>query len=89
MFKNLFHDYIYPVAVFCGGMIGVGFMSLPYVALKSGWALMLGYFLIVVGIVLVVNLIFAEISLKTPDHKRFPGFVGYHLGKWAKYFSLL
>ena len=45
MFKNLFKDYVYPIAAFSGGMIGVGFLSLPYIAMRSGIWLMLGYFL--------------------------------------------
>jgi len=85
---NLFKDYIYPVAVFSGGMIGVGFLSLPYIAMKSGIWVMLGYFLILTALVVAINLIFCEISLKTPDFKRFPGFVGHYLGKWAKLLAL-
>lgn len=83
MLKNLFKDYVYPIAVFSGGMIGVGFLSLPYVAMRSGIWLTFLYFLVLTGLVAAINLIFAEISLKTPDYKRFPGFAKYHLGKWG------
>lgn len=89
MLKDLFKNYIYPVAVFCGGMIGVGFLSLPYIASKTGIWLMFGYFLVLTGLVVAINLIFCQISLKTPDFKRFPGFVGHYLGKWAKAFSMV
>jgi amino acid permease len=89
MFKNLFKDYIYPVAVFAGGTIGVGFLSLPYITIKVGIWMMLFYFLIITAIVLLINLIFCKISLKTPDFKRFPGFVEYYLGKWPKVFTLI
>lgn len=89
MFNNLFKDYIYPIAVFSGGMIGVGFLSLPYIALKSGIWLMLGYFLVLTALIIAINLIFCQISLKTPDFKRFPGFVGYYLGGLAKQFAMV
>lgn len=89
MIKNLFKNYIAPISVFAGGMIGVGFLSLPYIAKQTGILIMLAYFLILTVLVVCINLIFAEISLKTPDFKRFPGFVGYYLGKPAKIFSLL
>jgi len=89
MFKDLFKDYIYPIAVFSGGMIGVGFLSLPYIALQSGIWLMLLYFLVLTALVVAINLIFCQISLKTPDFKRFPGFVGHYLGKWAKFFTMI
>lgn len=89
MFKNLFKDYIYSIAVFSGGMIGVGFLSLPYIAMKAGIWIMLGYFIVLTSLVILINLIFCDISLKTPDFKRFPGFVGHYLGKWAQGFTMI
>lgn len=88
MKSNIFKDYIYPIAVFSGGMIGVGFLSLPYIAMKSGIWITLAYFLILTALVIVINLIFCDISLKTPDFKRFPGFVGHYLGKWAELLAM-
>lgn len=89
MFKNILKNYVYPIALFSGGMIGVGFLSLPYIAMKAGIWLMAGYFLILTTLVVVVNLIFCQISLKTPDFNRFPGFVGHYLGKWPKFFTMV
>jgi len=89
MFKGVFKNYIYPMVVFAGGMIGVGFLSLPYVVMKAGIWVMLFYFVAITAIVLLINLIFADLSLKTPDFKRFPGFVGYYLGKWPKAVAML
>ncbi len=86
---EIFKKYVYPVAVLVGSIIGVGIFSLPYVALKSGIWLMLGYFLALIFITVVVHLAFAEISLKTPDFKRFPGFANFHLGKWGGALALL
>jgi len=87
--RNLFKDYIYPIAVFSGGMVGVGFLSLPYIAMKAGIWLTLIYFLVLTALIIVIDLIFAEISLKTPDFKRFPGFVGHYLGKYAEALAIL
>jgi len=81
--RELFSNYIYPISALAGSIIGVGIFSLPYVASKAGIWPMLGYFLVLTLIILVLHLIFTEISLKTPDFKRFPGFVSHHLGKWA------
>jgi len=89
MFKDLFKNYIYPIAVFSGGMIGVGFLSLPYITLQTGIWLMLCYFLIITALIVVINLIFCKLSLKTPDFKRFPGFVGYYLGKWGEIYAMV
>jgi len=84
MLKDLFKNYVYPVATLAGSIIGVGIFSLPYVAMKAGIWLTLGYFLVLTLIIIIIHLVFTEISLKTPDFKRFPGFVGHHLGKFAE-----
>ena len=89
MVKDLFRDYIYPIAVFSGGMVGVGFLSLPYIAMKSGIWLTFGYFVALTALVVFINLIFCDISLQTPDFKRFPGFVGHYLGKWPQAFTMV
>ncbi len=78
---NFFRNYAFPVATISGSIIGVGFFSLPYIALKTGIFVMLFYLVILTALVLFLHLIFAKISLKTPDFKRFPGFVGYFFGK--------
>lgn len=88
-YKKLFKNYILPVSTISGSIIGVGFFSLPYIASKVGIYLMLLYFIVLTIIVLLIHLIFGEISLRTPDKKRFPGFVGYYLGKIPEAFSFV
>lgn len=80
----MFTRYVYPVATMAGGIIGVGFLSLPYITLQVGVWPMLACFLLVGGLVMCIHLMFAQVSLKTPDYKRFPGFVGFYLGKPAE-----
>lgn len=80
--SNLFNKYVLPIATLCGTIVGVGFFSLPYITMKVGLWPMLFYFLVLTGLVVSIHLIFSQVSLKTPDFKRFPGFVKFHLGKW-------
>ncbi len=85
-------EYAYPGAVFMGGTIGVGFLALPYVASKVGIWVMLAYMIVMAVVIASINIIFAKISAKTPDFKRFPGFVGYYFGEkaqWLVAFSLI
>jgi len=77
MFKKL----LYSVATLAGTMIGVGFFALPYIASKVGFFVILGYFLVLGVLVFLVHLFFAELSIHTPDFKRFPGFAKYYLGE--------
>lgn len=89
MLRDIFRNYVYPIATFSGGMIGVGFLSLPYVALQTGIWVMLLYFLVLTALVVVINSIFCRISLETPDFKRFPGFVAHYLGRRAGAFTMV
>ncbi len=84
MIKDLFNNYIYPVVTLSASIIGAGFLSLPYITLKVGIFTMLFYFAVLTALVLFLHLIFGEICLRTPDFKRWPGFVGFYLGKGAK-----
>ena len=61
MIKGLFKNYIYPIAVFSGGMIGVGFLSLPYIASQVGMIVMLGYFVVITALMILVNLMTVDL----------------------------
>src|SRR3989344_3784389 len=84
MLKNIFKNYVYPIATLSGSIIGVGFLSLPYVASKVGMVAMFFYFVVLTALMIFIHMIVGQISLKTPDFKRWPGFVGYYLGKFPK-----
>lgn len=75
---------IYAIATLSGTIIGVGIFSLPYITLKVGFWVMLGYFLVLGSLVILVHLFFGELALNTPDYKRLPGFAKIYLGKWAE-----
>lgn len=75
--------WVYPVSTLSGTIIGVGLFSLPFVTLKAGSWLMLGYFLILGSLVILLHLLFAEVALRTPDRLRLPGYVKIHLGEWG------
>jgi tyrosine-specific transport protein len=80
---------IYSIATLSGTTVGVGIFSLPYIALKTGLLVVLGYFLVLGSIVILVHLIYGELALATPDFKRLPGFAKFHLGKWGEKVSLI
>lgn len=78
---ELLRNYIYPVATLSGTIIGVGLFSLPYITSKVGIWIMLIYFVVLGGLVILIHSIFGEISLETKDFKRLPGFAKIHLGR--------
>jgi len=79
---------IYSVSTLVATIVGVGIFSLPYVTAKVGLPVMLIYFFALSALLLLLYLMFAEISLATPDYKRLPGFAEYHLGPLAKNIAL-
>jgi len=89
MFGRLFKNYIYPIAVMAGSIVGVGFLALPYITLQVGIWVMLCYFVVLTALIVCLHVIFAHISLRTPDFKRMPGFVGFYLGPWAEAVALV
>ena len=82
-------DIVFPVTTLVSMIIGVGFFSLPYITLKVGFFLMLFYFLILGIIVTIIHSIFGKLAVKTPDFKRFPGFVKFYLGDQAEKIALI
>ena len=80
---------IYAIATLSGTIIGVGLFSLPFITLKVGFWVMLGYFLVLGTLVILIHLFFGELALKTPDLKRLPGFAKFHLGKWGEKIAFL
>jgi len=72
---------IYAISVLAGTIIGVGLFSFPYIAGQVGIKTFLIYFFLLGGLVLVVHILFGEVSLATPDYLRFSGFAKTHLGK--------
>ncbi|MBM3257629.1 MAG: hypothetical protein FJZ05_00130 [Candidatus Nealsonbacteria bacterium] len=75
------------LAVISGTCIGVGFFILPYVTLKVGFWVILGYFVFLGSLAILIHLLFGELALKTPDFKRLPGFAKLYLGKWGQGFA--
>lgn len=75
---------IYAIATLSGTIIGAGLFALPYITLKVGFWVMLGYFLVLGTLVILVHLFFGQLALETPDLKRLPGFAKFHLGNWAE-----
>lgn len=78
---------LYAFAMLTSSVMGVGFFSLPYIAAKVGLPVMLTFMIFLFVFALVEHLMFVEVTLKTPDYKRFPGFVRHYLGRPAEKIS--
>ena len=72
---------VYAIATLSGTIIGAGLFALPYLALQLGFWVILIYFLVLGGMIILIHVFFGELALKTPDFKRLPGFAKIYLGK--------
>ena len=80
-------DYLFGIAILAGTIIGVGMFSLPLVTHKAGVAAFL-FFIIIFGCLqYYIHLLFTEITLRTKENHRLPGYAEIYLGKKAKYFT--
>lgn len=81
--------FVYAVATLVGSTIGVGIFSLPYITLRVGILVMLAYLLVLTVLVILIQYLFGEVALATPDFRRFPGFAKFYLGKPGKWLALI
>lgn len=86
--NNKIKSIIYAGSMLSGTVIGVGMLSLPYLTVQVGWTLILSYFILVGLPILLLHVLFGEIVVKTPDHKRLPGISEFYWGRSGKNLSL-
>ena len=93
--KIILHQGVYkqiatvPEAVFMitGMTIGAGVLGIPYVVARVGLLIGISYILILGLVMLGLNLMIGEVTLKTNEQLQLPGLVGKYLGGWAKNLS--
>lgn len=71
-------------AILVGTTIGAGIFGIPYAVAKVGFLAGFLYLLILGGIVLLLNLIYGEVILRTPGDHQLTGYGQIYLGKWGK-----
>ena len=81
--------FLKALSVFLGTVVGVGIFGLPFVAEKSGFLVVVGYFLFMVVIATITHLFFGEVTLSIKRTYRLPGYVGEYLGEGWKKISFL
>lgn len=81
--------FIYALSTFAGTLIGVGFFSLPYLASKFGFLLILLELVVLGIIVIIIHLLLSEIVVATPGVHMFPGYAKYYLGNVGGIIALI
>lgn len=72
------------IATLVGTTIGAGIFAIPYVVSKIGFLPGFFYLLILGGVVLILNLLYGEVILRTPGDHQLTGYGEIYLGKLGK-----
>ena len=78
--------FLTAISILVGTVVGVGFLGMPYVASKAGFFVTAGYLVVFGALILLVNLYFGEIILRTKGKHQLVGFAYKYLGKKGKDF---
>ena len=71
-----------------GSTVGIGFYGIPFTFMKAGFGISLLFFGAIVGLVLLNNLLYGEVVLRTHYRHQMVGYVNKYLGPWAKRVNL-
>lgn len=85
MYKN----YLLPVGLLSGTIIGAGIFSLPFVFKMAGFPIGFLYLALGACVYSIVHLMYADIVLRTPGTHRFVGYAERYLGRGAFWFSIV
>ncbi|MBI5742303.1 MAG: hypothetical protein HZA25_00500 [Candidatus Niyogibacteria bacterium] len=82
-------QYLEGIGLLLGMIIGAGIFGLPYALAQAGifWGFV--HFALALTLLLVVSLMYGEITFATAERHRFVGYVRTYLGKWDSRLSLI
>ncbi|MEA3272754.1 MAG: aromatic amino acid transport family protein, partial [Patescibacteria group bacterium] len=79
-----YKQFLRSTAMLVGLIVGVGIFGVPYVISKAGVAPAIFYFLILGSAMILIQLFYGEVNLRTKGKHRLVGFAEKYLGKWGK-----
>lgn len=71
-------------AILIGTVIGAGILGIPYVVMKAGYFVGLGYLIAMALIMILMNLYIGEIILRTKERHQLTGYAEKYIGKTGK-----
>jgi amino acid permease len=78
--------FFYAVAILIGTIVGAGIFGIPYVVARFGFFPGIFYLFFLGAILLIVNLCYGEVALRTKNSHYLAGYAELYLGKKWKYF---
>lgn len=82
-------NFFYAVATLIGTIVGVGIFGLPYAFAKAGFFVGLIQLVLLGAAIVLIQLMFGEIILRTKEKHNLPGYIDKYLGKrWETLISI-
>lgn len=78
----------FATATLIASTVGVGYYGLPFAISKAGLTAGLFFFILVTALMLLGNLLFGEVILRTHRRHQLVGYVNKYLGAWARKINL-
>lgn len=72
------------IATIVGTAIGAGVLGLPYAVSHAGFGIGIAMLLMLGWVNIVLQMMFAEVTLRTKDQHQIPGYAGIYLGPYVK-----
>lgn len=72
------------VATLVGTAIGAGVLGLPYAISHAGFGIGIAMLLMLGWVNIILQMMFAEVTLRTKDQHQIPGYAGIYLGPYVK-----
>ncbi len=85
----MYRNFILPVSLLAGTIIGAGMFALPYSFEKAGIITGLLYVLLFGGVFTIIHPMYAEIGLRNKDHHRLVGHAEKYLGPLGRYITVI
>lgn len=77
-------QFLSSLAIVVGLIVGVGIFGIPYAISQAGVIPGIIYFVLLGGAMLLTNLFYGEVSLRTHGRHRLVGYAEKYLGRWGK-----
>lgn len=82
------NSFWYAVATLVGSTVGVGIFGIPFVFSKAGFLPGILFLVGLTGLVLLLNMMYGEVALRTNERHQLVGYASRYLGPIGKRFTL-
>jgi len=82
------NKFWYAAALLVASLVGIGLFGIPYTFAQVGFGVGLIFFIILTVLILITNLLYGEVILRTHSRHQFIGFVNTYLGPWSSRLNL-